>query len=423
MIGYLALSFFLLALPSWTLGAEVLTWEDCVQEAAQNNPDLAAAQAAVHQARFQYQASYGNFLPQLSLDLGYDRANSTTNLQPFTAGSDIQEQYRLGLTARQNLFSGLRNRAELERTRAELEASEANLLAAKAQVGFDLKSAFAQALFAQEQLKLAEAIASRRKENVRLLEIRYEAGREHKGSFLRSKAAYRQAEFELSQAKRAVKVAQRSLARVLGRSEFGEITVSGDFKVSPTGMPQDFHALALQTPVYRQPAAQARAAQAGVIIARGQFYPEIAATGSVSRLGDAWPPDTDRWLVGAVLSFPLFSGGRDYFGLQGARAEERRAQENLHSAEYRILLDLEQTFAALQDGVERAEVQKGFLNAAEVRAEIARSQYTSGLLSFEDWDIIENDLITTQKQMIASQRDMVIAEADWERAQGRGSIP
>lgn len=84
---------------------------------------------------------------------------------------------------------------------------------------------------------------------------------------------------------------------------------------------------------------------------------------------------------------------------------------------------MEQTLAALQDGVERAEVQKGFLNAAEVRAEIVRSQYTSGLLSFEDWDIIENDLITTQKQMISSQRDMVIAEADWERAQGRGTIP
>jgi outer membrane protein TolC len=394
-----------------------------VQEATQKNPDLAAAREAVHRATFQYQGSFSNFLPQLSLDAGYDRANSATNLQPFTAGSDIQEQYSLGLTARQSLFSGLRNKAEVSRTKAEVQASEANLLAVKAQVSFDLKSAFTQALFAQEQLKLAEAIASRRKENVRLVEIRYEAGREHKGSVLRSKAAYRQAEFEVSQAKRAVKVAQRQLARVLGRSESDEMTVMGDFKVSPPGMPQDFHTLALQTPVYLQPAAQARAAQASVIIAWGQFYPEITATGSVSRLGDEWPPDTNRWSVGAVFSFPLFSGRRDYFGLQGARAEERRAQESLKSAEDRILLDLEQTLAALQDGVERAEVQKEFLNAAEVRAEIARSQYTSGLLSFEDWDLIENDLITTQKQMIASQRDMVIAEADWERAQGRGSIP
>ncbi|MGH7273969.1 MAG: TolC family protein [Nitrospiria bacterium] len=394
-----------------------------MREATQNNPDLAAARAAVHQAKFQYQASYGNFFPQLSLDAVYDRANSPINLRQSTAGSDIQEQYSLGLTARQSLFSGLRNKAEVERTRGELEAVEANLSTVKAQVSYDLKSAFTQVLFAQEQLKLAEAIASRRKENVRLVEIRYEAGREHKGSFLLSKADYRQAEFEVSQARREVKVAQRQLTRALGRSESDEIAVSGDFKVSPTGMPQDFHALALQTPVYLQPAAQTRAAQASVIIARGHFYPEIAATGSVSRLGEEWPPDTNRWGVGAVLSFPIFTGGRDYFGLRSAKAEERRAQENLKSTEDRILLELEQTFASLQDGVERAEVQKEFLDAAGVRAEIARKQYTSGLLSFEDWDIIENDLISTQKQVIASQRDMVIAEADWERAQGRGSIP
>jgi hypothetical protein len=44
-------------------------------------------------------------------------------------------------------------------------------------------------------------------------------------------------------------------------------------------------------------------------------------------------------------------------------------------------------------------------------------------MTFEDWDIIENDLIQRLKTFLQSQRDRVIAEASWELAQGKGVIP
>ena len=67
--------------------------------------------------------------------------------------------------------------------------------------------------------------------------------------------------------------------------------------------------------------------------------------------------------------------------------------------------------------------QNEFLKAAEVRSEIARAQYQNGLLSFEDWDLIENDLIDKQKAMLTSQRDAVVARAAWEKMLGTGVIP
>lgn len=423
MIYLFTIMIFILAGPGWVLGQEVLSWEDCVREAAQNNPDLAAARASVHQARFRYQASYGNFLPQLSLSAGYDRAGSETNLNLLGRGSVIQEEYNLGLTLNQSLFSGFRHVASVERSRADLEATEANLLAVNAQVSFDLKSAFAQLLFAQGQLELANAISARRKENVDLVELRFEAGREHKGSFLRSRAAYREAVFEVTQAERALKVAQRQLAKVLGRRESTDLRVSGTFEVMPPGAPPDFHALARQTPAYLLSAAQARSTQADVTIARSAFFPEVAATGSVFRSGDDFPPDRDRWTTGILLTFPLFSGGQSFFDLQGARAGNRRAQELLEGTEDQAVLDLERTFAAFQDSIERVSVREEFLKAGEVRAEIARSLYTSGLLTFDDWDLIENDLISVRKEMLVSLRDRLASEAAWERVQGKGSIP
>ena len=58
-----------------------------------------------------------------------------------------------------------------------------------------------------------------------------------------------------------------------------------------------------------------------------------------------------------------------------------------------------------------------------MRATIARSQYTSGLLKFEDWDLIENDLIDNEKQWLTDQRDAVRAQTGWDRARGQGVIP
>ena len=61
------------------------------------------------------------------------------------------------------------------------------------------------------------------------------------------------------------------------------------------------------------------------------------------------------------------------------------------------MVTLQSNYASLQDAVERIEVQEEFLKAAQLRAEVARTKYTTGLLSFDEWDLIENDLISTQK--------------------------
>jgi outer membrane protein TolC len=57
-----------------------------------------------------------------------------------------------------------------------------------------------------------------------------------------------------------------------------------------------------------------------------------------------------------------------------------------------------------------------------LRAEIARSKYNNGLTTFDDWDLIESDLINRQRAVLSSQGNRVVAEAAWEQAQGRGAL-
>ncbi len=123
-----------------------------------------------------------------------------------------------------------------------------------------------------------------------------------------------------------------------------------------------------------------------------------------------------------MVSLPLFSGGQTFFDVRSAAAERDRTKATLDSTDNQVVFALQQAFATYQDAAGKVGAQEEFLHAAQVREEIATSQYTAGLLSFQDWDLIEEDLITNQKSMLTSRRDAVITEATWERIQGKSPL-
>ena len=83
---------------------------------------------------------------------------------------------------------------------------------------------------------------------------------------------------------------------------------------------------------------------------------------------------------------------------------------------------LRQAHVNLVESSERLKVDESFQEAVTLRAEIARSKYNNGLTTFDDWDLIESDLINRQRAVLSSQGNRVIAEAAWEQAQGRGAL-
>ncbi|MBI2441736.1 MAG: TolC family protein [Lentisphaerae bacterium] len=396
-----------------------LTWNDCLGELIRNNPQLLSGREAVVKARADVSASYAPFLPQISADTTASRSKTESDTGYLEATS-----YQASLSAYQSLFAGFGDLATLRRSRVLLSLAEINLLSTKAALSAQLRQGFARLLFAQDFAQLSERIAERRKENVNLVEMRFEGGRENKGSFLRNEAYYRQAQFDVRQAARGLKAAQQELAATLGRRESAPLSVTGTWDLAVLPQAPAISELALATPDYRQAAEQARAAREGLHIARSVFYPTWSVQGSLSRSDDDHLiPQNDQWSVGTTLSYPLFVGGRHWYAARGAQAQQRQAQATLNDTGNQMAARLQERFAAWQDAAEQVDVQTEFLKAAEVRAEIARAQYQNGLLSFVDWDLIENDLIDRQKAVLASQLQAVVEQANWEKTLGTGAIP
>jgi outer membrane protein TolC len=396
---------------------EPLTWEESVRQAAAVNPDLRAARDNLRATEMDVRGAGSGFLPKLT---GSVAKTDTTTASTVTSATP---DYSAALTASQNLFAGFRDQASVAQARANRVVAEANLRSARARLSFDLKSAFAALRSAEDALTLSADILQRREQNLRLVELLYESGRENKGSLYLSQATLSQARFESLQAEQALRVAQAQFARALGRDDPQAMRLAGEVPIAAPPKQVDFVRAVQDTPDQQRAVAQVEAAKAGVNIATSTFWPSLDLNGTASRTGNDWFPEDRRNSVSLNLTVPIFSGGKDYYGARSAGAKESAAEATQEGLMRQLRAQLEQSHAGYVQAVAKLSVDEDFHKAATARSEIARSKYRNGLMSFEDWDLIESDLINRQKAVLQSRRDRVTAEAAWEQALGNGIIP
>jgi len=162
--------------------------------------------------------------------------------------------------------------------------------------------------------------------------------------------------------------------------------------------------------------ARKEAAKYGEGSARADFFPQIFATGDIGRSDTQWPAKEESWSTGVRVSFPLFDGANRRSSVKKAEAIFNQAKADERSGRDGVILTLHETWATLQDAIDNVKVQKKFLESAEARAKISQSQYSNGLISFDDWIIIEDALVKTKKNSLDAQANALSAEAKWVQA-------
>jgi TolC family type I secretion outer membrane protein len=398
---------------------EVLKWQDCIKEAAKNHPDLISAEEAVKQSEATKKIDASSLLPQVNSNLGISRAQTTAKKSDGSTKATKSDSYSYGLTGSQLLFDGMKTVNNVRQASENIKAAQYNYKFTSGAVRYRLRSAFINLLRAQELLNLTQEIRRIRRDNLELITLRYESGMEHRGALLTAEANLAEAEFEIIQAKRALEVAQRQLFKEMGRSKFSPVSVQGEFELKVTNREKpDFEAFAKNNPSLSKLAAQVNAASFGIKAAQANFIPELSVEAAASKTNDRWPPRNNQWNAGLAINYPLFEGGLRLAEIAQARAIYNQAQENQRSGYDSIILTLEETWASLQDNIDTVEVQKKFLNAAQERAKIAEAQYSLGLIQYDNWTIIEDDLVRQKKALVDAQTNTLLAEANWIQAKG-----
>ncbi|MDD5557391.1 MAG: TolC family protein [bacterium] len=392
-------------------GTVIVSWGDCVREARVRNPDLASALAQVGQARAVRSRAASPLFPQI----GTEMRSSRTDRE----GSDVTEAHSLALTGRQILFDGLKTPFEMGKAGEDLTASQYAYDVTSSNVRLRLRRAFIELLRAQELLGITEEIAGRRRQNLELVQLRYDAGREHRGSLLLSRADLAQAVYETAEAARAIVLGRRRLSKEMGRTHRLPLAAREDVALDAADRERpDFEGMADRNPLLQRLIAQREAARYGVRSATADFLPQVYGDIAATRAGGSWPPREDEWRLGVNLSYPLFEGRRRVSEVARTRAALSQAEEDERSGRDGVILTMEETWTLLQDAREQAGVQLEFLVAAVERSKIARAQYANGLINFDDWTIIEDALVRARKSFLNAVAAAELAEANWIQAQG-----
>ncbi len=87
-----------------------------------------------------------------------------------------------------------------------------------------------------------------------------------------------------------------------------------------------------------------------------------------------------------------------------------------------MIAGLENAYEAFLDAAGQVDVAKAFLEGADARSKIANGRYAAGLMTFEDWTVIDTDLVNREQTLLQSELNAMQAEATWESAQGVGDI-
>ncbi len=393
--------------------AKVLTWDDCVALALRKSPDLLSSLSAAQAAKYGSRGSYNGLFPSLTLSNGYSDSSANTSGDKWTAQ----------LQANAQLFNA-GTIASIKSASAAYGQAQASERLTSASVRFSLRQAFAQVLFAERSVDVDRNIRDMRANGARLVTLRYDSGRESKGNMLRANAQLAQAEADLRQAERALRADQKALDRELGLDDFQDILATGALVAQDApAAPGDENALLSRRPDVAVQEAAVRGAQAAVESARATLYPSLS--GSYTRArgpGRAeFPNAVYSWVGGLTLSYSLFGAGptSTYYAIKSANQSLERARQDLRTVRDAAVADLESSWSSYAGAVDQVAVQHALLAAARQRNDEADVRYASGLLTYDNWEIIATDRINSERQAVSADFNAVVQQAAWERSIGR----
>ncbi|MCX5725639.1 MAG: TolC family protein [Candidatus Saganbacteria bacterium] len=384
-----------------------ITWDEVRAIGERSSNQLKSAEKQVESSEWSYRRAFSTFLPQLSASAGMTESG-------LGSVEGTSKSYSYGLSATQYLFKGLEDIYGVQSSYANLEYSKADLRAVKASVLYDLRVAYVDLAVARENVKLLEQIYSQRKENSKLIKLRYDSGREDKGNLMSTQASEAQAFYDLNVSKRDMELAVLKLSQLLNAKTTAEVE-----SVEP-GVAEkiNFDELIGNVPEYVKAEKQLEMAELSQNETISGFLPSLSLSGNYSKRGGEWPPDTENKSWSLNISYNFFPGGSNIADRAISAANLEKAREDFKKSAKDLRFGLEEAFNYLGNALEALKVASLSQSASTERERITVVKYLNGLIGYDEWSRIEDTYIQAQKSVLGAKKNALLSEAAWHKEYG-----
>ncbi|MGH9395886.1 MAG: efflux transporter outer membrane subunit [Terriglobia bacterium] len=402
--------------------------QDLIHTALDQNKDLRVAAERVNQSRAALGVTRSNQFPQVNLSASAERERlSRVGAFPFPPSFHVglplyQIQPEVSYQAD---FWGQYRQATAA-ARAQLLATEE----ARNNVQISVVSTVAQSYFMlceldRERQITRQTVASFQ-DSVRLTRIRFEGG-------VASELDVRQAETELDSAQATIPALEQ---RIVQQEDAISILLGHNPEAIPRGLTLTAQPLPLSVPaglpstlLERRPDVteaedQLKAAYAEVGVAKAQFYPQIALTGSggfeSSILAKFISGPAAIWQTAADLSAPLFTAGRLRSNLQVTQAQQREALITYQQTVQEAFREVDDSLIAYQKTLEQRSAEEALVAAAQKAMNLANIRYSNGVATYLDVLDSQRTLLNSELSLAQTRGNLLVSLVQLYKALGGG---
>ncbi len=404
----------------------LLTLEDCIVIALEAQPKIQATLYDYAAARYRVNQAFAPLLPQLAGSVTATRSSGivittspTTGLTTqVLASRQLSDTLLAQVQLSQLLFDFGKNLAATEAARKLAEVAAENVELQRQLIALAVKEAYTNTLFAQRLIKVNQQALDRANLNLKSSKGFFEVGTRPKSDVVRSEVDVANARVGLIQARNALRTAivALNIAMAIDVDTPTQIVDNLIFEALTIDR-QAQRAEALKNrPEYRQAVLQVAAAQATLVGASRNFFPNITGTGTY---GGTQPALNENWSLGLAFTWTLFDGGNLIAAYQVAKANLLGAKARVKSTELDIIQNVEQSEIAAEEAAERIQAAQALVASAQENFRLAQGRFDAGvgtILELTDAQLALTQAQSTESQALADYR---IGIARLDRALGR----
>jgi len=400
-----------------------------VAEAFERNTDLLAATARVDESRALAAQAESLLYPAVDLQLESNRtrtSQTTGLLPPGLAPTRNEHRAALGVSYEIDLWGRLRNTAQA--ARADLLATEAARETVRITLAADVVKGYFALRALDAQAEETRRTLALREEALRLQQKRFERGVISEFDYRQLEAEVAAARAQLPPLERDREIQEAALAVLLGRSpraimedrvERGAESGALAPAAVPAGLPSE---LLLRRPDLVEAEQRLIALNARVAAARAAYFPSIELTGLLGSASQAmsslFTGPAAIWSLAAVVTQPIFQGGRLDAELAAARAREQQALAAYQGAIQNAFREVRSALAAQSRARESYDAEGARVAALAATLRLARLRYSNGLASQLDVIDAERGLLAAEIARQEALRSQRAAVADLYKALG-----
>jgi NodT family efflux transporter outer membrane factor (OMF) lipoprotein len=402
---------------------------DLIDQALRNNPDLAAAQAALKQARENIYAQEGSYFPTVSGNFSPSRNKTATgSLSPATAsGNPYYSLYTAQLNVSYNPDVFGLNRRQVESLVALAEVQRHQLEATYLTLTSNLVTAAITEASLRGQIQATEDIIKLEQSSLDIFRKQLNFGAIAGVDVLSQEAALAQAEASLPPLQKQLAQQRDMITALAGNmpSQAMSQTFTLDALQVPSDLPISLPSkLVEQRPDIKQAEENLHSSSALIGVAVANRLPVLSLTafgGSQAiHMSDLFAPGNGFWSIAGSITQPLFDGGTLLHRERAARAAFEQAEAQYRSTVITAFRDVADALRALQTDADGVRVATTAARTAGAALGVTREQLRIGQISYLSLLNSEQTELQAKLALIQAQANRLADTAALFQALGGG---